>query len=1496
MKKVLSCLSALAVLLSVFLTLPLTAAAADTLSIRVLNDFEETTLTGTNSSMGNTGGQSNSYATGGHRGTTALKMSSSTGGWLRYMVYSYASNWLASSWRDDWQNASYLQFWAKNVGSGNLTVALTSMKKDNGALDNYQEYDVTAAAQFIGSTDGGNTWTNLTKQLNGNGVYEVIIPAGFEGWVRLELSTANLSFPDTAWGLYDGQIGHLQMTFGLGATTAYIDDVALAGTFSDTIEDYQFASFDTYKAGTPVISSAPVVVTPVTMKTVKHVRVLQDFSDASIVSANAAMLSSGAQSNSYAAGGYYGSTALKMYNDNNGYLNYLMYSYTVDSGRTAWRKNWQEATYLQFWAKSEGPGVTTVAFSSLKKDSGTLDHYEEFDFTSSAQFVGSTDGGETWYELTKQAVDGGGYEIVIPAGFEGIVRVELNTSTLAYPDTAWGMYDGEIAHMKMTFGVQNSTVYIDDIALAGNFSDNVPGYQFNEADYLAGDFTEKFPEESILSQLNAGSKDISCTVNSNIPVPASIMSALKSKGATFRYTVVDAQGVGLYTWTLVGSELTGTAAFHSQVTMKAITRKDGVMTKTVFVEGGDVAGAYLSVNVSKDFPSFAKLYLYAMDTESTGELIAGGHVVSNTGWYTLDPTKNGNYLMADMPMDITLDGDIVLEEVNYIRVLQDFSDANRTEANAAIVSTGGQANSFVSGGISGSTALQMYNDNSGWLEYVIYSYDAAGAAATWRDDWQQAKYLQFWIKNAGSGTATVSFTSMKKDSGAIDNHEEFDVTEYARFVGSTDGGSTWQSLEKQLNDNGVYEVIIPVGFEGYVRLALNETNLAFPDTSWGVYSGQIGKLEMTFGVKNSTVYVDDVALAGNFTSMVTGYQFAVADYPHVHTWMAASCTIPKVCTTCGIAEGAPLGHSWQDATCTAPKTCTTCGTTEGAAAGHSWQAATCTAPKTCSACGATEGAALGHSWQDATCTAPKTCANCGMTTGVAAGHQYFNACDAHCMICGELTNPDATHTIGHTAAVEATCQQNGNVEYWYCEICGTCWLDEALTQQTNRMSIVTSTDHVYEDGACKWCGEADPDAPTEPEIGTLVSTEVKSGITFQLYQLEDGTHKLVVSGAGTVPTWTNIQAYKSKATITAVEIGEGVTELAYGAFRDLTALAEVKLPSTLKVINAVVFSKCSALTSVVIPEGVTTIGNKAFQYTGLTSVSIPASVTSLGEAVFVYCTNLKSATFANGNRTNLTIGKQCFSYCTSLTDITLGTRVRVLGKYAFEHCDSLTAVTIPGHINTLDTGAFRFCENIVDVTLEEGVKLMGAHSFLNGSSIKNINLPASLTSLGAWSFSNCFALEEVVIPEGITIVTKRVFNNCRALKKVTMPDTVTEIQDYAFRYCLQLSEINTPSALTKVGEFAFYNCRALPVIIIPEGVTSISKMGYSYCVGADTVYIDSATIAAGLTGNAVYGDLIKNTNTIALRADLTATSYVTANYTVVGSETVNGVEYVTYSK
>ncbi|MBO7151612.1 MAG: bifunctional metallophosphatase/5'-nucleotidase [Clostridia bacterium] len=140
--------------------------------------------------------------------------------------------------------------------------------------------------------------------------------------------------------------------------------------------------------------------------------------------------------------------------------------------------------------------------------------------------------------------------------------------------------------------------------------------------------------------------------------------------------------------------------------------------------------------------------------------------------------------------------------------------------------------------------------------------------------------------------------------------------------------------------------------------------------------------------------------------------------PHTHSWINATCTTPKTCSTCQATAGEPLGHSWNEATCTTPATCSVCQATGGDALGHSWDNATCTTPKTCSICQAIEGTALGHNWNDATCTAPKTCAVCKITIGDALGHSFE---EGICSVCGD-TDPDYVAPDGHIHTwTEATC-------------------------------------------------------------------------------------------------------------------------------------------------------------------------------------------------------------------------------------------------------------------------------------------------------------------------------------------------------------------------------------------------------------------------------------------------------------------------------------------
>ncbi|MBE6973894.1 MAG: hypothetical protein E7436_00160, partial [Ruminococcaceae bacterium] len=477
MKKFVSCLLIVALLAGMLSVLPAVAASDETLSVRILNDFEESTRTEAHSAIVDTGAQANSFEAGGYKGSTGLRMYNDNDGWLKYLIYNYSYEQLDSTWRDEWQEAQYLQFYVRNEGPGVVNICISSLKKDSGAMDHWQEYDITEAAQFVTSTDGV-TWTNLDKTLNGNGVYEIQIASGFEGFVRVAVNKDTLSFPDQGWGLFDGIAGRLQMTFGVKNTTVFVDDVALVGAFSDVVEGYQFDEAEYFKK--------PVQIPD------EVVRILNDFEEATRTEAHSAITDTGAQANSFEAGGYKGSTGLKMYNDNDGWLKYNIYSYGYTELDGTWRDDWQEAQYLQFYVRNEGPGVVNICLSSLKKDNGAMDHWQEYDITEAAQFMTSADG-VTWTNLNKTLNGNGLYEIQIASGFEGFVRVAVNKDTLSFPDQGWGLFDGIAGHMQMTFGVKNTTVFVDDVALVGNFTDTVEGYQYSLKDYL--DKTEK-PEEA----------------------------------------------------------------------------------------------------------------------------------------------------------------------------------------------------------------------------------------------------------------------------------------------------------------------------------------------------------------------------------------------------------------------------------------------------------------------------------------------------------------------------------------------------------------------------------------------------------------------------------------------------------------------------------------------------------------------------------------------------------------------------------------------------------------------------------------------------------------------------------------------------------------------------------------------------------------------------------------------------------------------------------------
>ena len=305
-------------------------------------------------------------------------------------------------------------------------------------------------------------------------------------------------------------------------------------------------------------------------------------------------------------------------------------------------------------------------------------------------------------------------------------------------------------------------------------------------------------------------------------------------------------------------------------------------------------------------------------------------------------------------------------------------------------------------------------------------------------------------------------------------------------------------------------------------------------------------------------------------------------------------------------------------------------------------------------------------------------------------------------------------------------------------------------------------------------------------------------------------------------------------------------------------------------------SYCSSITSISLPNELTTIGNYAFyKCSAVSSITIPESVTSIGSSAFYACTDLTSITISSSVTS---IGIQAFSYCSSLTSITIPSSVTSIGERAFQGCSGLTSIAIPESVTSIKTGLFSNCSGLTSITIPEGVTSIGNNAFQVCTGLTSITIPSRVTSIGNYAFQGCSGLTSITIPEGVISIGADAFSNCSSLtslsvasgntvydsredcnaiietgtnkllagcKSTIIPSSVTSIGEAAFQGCSGLTSATIPAGVTNIGNYAFYQCSGLTSITIPEGVTSIGNSAFNGCSGLTSVTIPGNVTAIG---------------------------------------------------
>ena len=467
--------------------------------------------------------------------------------------------------------------------------------------------------------------------------------------------------------------------------------------------------------------------------------------------------------------------------------------------------------------------------------------------------------------------------------------------------------------------------------------------------------------------------------------------------------------------------------------------------------------------------------------------------------------------------------------------------------------------------------------------------------------------------------------------------------------------------------------------------------------------------------------------------------------------------------------------------------------------------------------------------------------------------------------CTSLTSvkiPSSVKTIGESAFTQCSSLKSVTISNGVTSIGKWAFINTALTSVTLPNSVTTIDENAFE-----YCQKL-----KTIKFGTGVTTVGRDAL--------NGCTALKNIYVSDLAAWCNIDfdlegslsrswdepanplhLFVNNVEVTELTIPDGVTEIKNSTFYGFGSLTSVTIPNSVTSIGSFAFA-WSGLNSITIPSNVKSVGYGCFfNCHELTSVSLPSKLTELEDFVLQGCHALASVKIPS---TVKTIGKQAFAW-TSLTSVTIPDKVKTIDDEAFENCESLKSVTMGKGVTSIGENAFRYCSALNAVRISDlaawcnidfqcpednydyysNPLVMANHLYLNGTKVKKLAIPDGVTEIKSGAFFGGGDITSLTIPNSVTAIGENTFAACD-LSSLTIPNSVTYLGFGSFKFNQNMTSVTIPNSVTLLGGWAFEACFSLTSVTIPNSVTEIYDNTFESCVSLTSVTIPNSVTSIGM--------------------------------------------------